>query len=84
MACSNCNKVLTKVSHIIKGNVKYIFNITDKDVDVSNRLIICNSCNDKKHLITLGSSSMFLCNHCNCIIQAKVRVKEEHCPINKW
>lgn len=84
MACSGCGNVLNKVSNIIEGTTKFIFNIDSDDTIIKDRLTMCSNCPNKNPLVKIGNSTLYNCNLCKCIIQSKVRVKEEHCPINKW
>jgi hypothetical protein len=54
-------------------------NVSKKEFD--NRLSICKECEwfDEKALAGTGR-----CLNCGCSIQAKLRLKTEKCPINKW
>jgi ssDNA-binding Zn-finger/Zn-ribbon topoisomerase 1 len=84
MSCWNCGKTITKLGHIIIGTTKYLFDIDFNDESVKNRLIACSNCPNSKPLIKINNKTTYGCTVCNCIIQSKVRVKEEKCPINKW
>lgn len=42
-----------------------------------SRIAICNTC---EHLEMHGLG----CGKCHCILTAKLRVKRQYCPINKW
>lgn len=43
------------------------------------RLQICEACDDKTKVV-----NGYVCSHCGCFIKAKVRAKDEVCPLNKW
>lgn len=63
--------------NIIKG---WYFKIFNKKVFLANtRLSICKDCSHKTKT-TLGEC----CSLCGCILDAKTRVENEHCDINKW
>lgn len=52
------------------------FWITNYNNDIAKtRLKICVNCPIRKGMI---------CSHCGCILQAKTRIYEESCPIEKW
>jgi len=40
-----------------------------------SRIKICRSCEHYK---------MFICTQCYCVMPIKTRIKNVHCPINKW
>jgi hypothetical protein len=42
--------------------------------DQLNKLAICYQCNDRSEI----------CPECGCVCQAKVLMKNETCPLNKW
>lgn len=48
--------------------------IADKE-EIYKRKKICDECPKKKILI---------CMVCGCILEGKIRLKNEKCPINKW
>lgn len=68
---------IKKVLNIIKGWYFKIFNL-EKDL-ASVRLAICNQCPNKIKT-SLGDA----CNECGCILDAKTRVEDEHCDLDKW
>lgn len=41
------------------------------------RIEVCNSC---EHLFNLTRN----CKKCGCFVDAKAKIKGQHCPINKW
>lgn len=71
-------RLLNKIKSIILGTY---YNICNKhNVLANERLPICNDCKDK---ITL-TKNIHLCDQCGCVLESKVRVKIETCPLNKW
>ena len=71
-------KFLNKLRNIVVGTY---YNICNKHNDLANeRLPICENCEYKINL----SQKIHMCDQCGCILESKVRVKLEHCPLNKW
>lgn len=66
-----------KMVNIIKGWYYKIFNKKNKLAEY--RLNICDNCPNKVHT-PLGEA----CNECGCILDAKTRVIDEKCDMNKW
>ena len=66
-----------KVVNIIKGWYYKIFN--KKQKLAKSRLKICNNCPSKTQT-SLGD----ICSECGCILDAKTRVLDELCDMNKW
>lgn len=65
------------VINIIKGWYYKLFN---KKQDIADkRLKICNKCPSKINT-PLGNA----CGQCGCILDAKARVLDELCDMNKW
>lgn len=62
---------------VIKNILKGFWNkFANKEKNLSNiRMNICNKCKDKD-----GA----WCGICGCLLDAKTRVPEEHCPNNLW
>ena len=71
------NKILIKIQHIIIGTYRNIFN--KKQDLATQRLQYCNKC---KHKIIF--MKQYICDQCGCILESKIRVKDEHCMIDKW
>lgn len=69
--------ILKKLRNIIVGWFNKIFNRENKLAE--KRLAICNNC--PKKVKFLGED---VCDICLCVIDAKVRVKEEQCHDGKW
>ena len=68
---------MNKILNILKGWYYKLFN---KEEHLANkRLPICRQCPHKIN-IALGES----CGLCGCVLDAKTRVKDEHCEIDKW
>ena len=71
-------KFLIKLKSIILGTY---FNIRNKHNNLANeRLPICEKCDKRISL----SQNIHLCDECGCVLESKVRVKIETCPLNKW
>ncbi len=54
----------------------------DKEVTAMTfmqRMNICGSCEHMKRGLKISR-----CNLCGCILAAKARKQNEHCPIKKW
>ena len=69
--------MVNKIKHIIIGWIRKLFGL---EQDLANiRLAICNQCPNKIKT-SLGDA----CNECGCILDAKTRVKDEHCDLDKW
>lgn len=63
--------------NIIKG---WYYKIFKKKQDLANiRLNICNKCEYKLDTY-LGN----ICSRCGCVLDAKTRVDNEICDMNKW
>lgn len=69
--------ILKKVLNILKGWYYKLFN--KKEDIAKNRLEICKYC-DNRVSSALGDA----CSLCGCILDAKTRVKDEHCEVDKW
>lgn len=68
---------IEKIRHIIIG---WLFKLLGLQDDLANRrLVLCETC-DKKVKTSLGDA----CGECGCILDAKVRVEDEHCDLDKW
>ena len=70
-------KYITKAINIVKG---WIFKLLKKEQDLANtRLKICNTCEHNVET-SLGNA----CSQCGCVLDAKTRVEDEHCDLDKW
>ena len=68
---------IKKIRHIIIGWSLKLFGL---QYDLANRrLVLCEIC-DKRVKTSLGDA----CGECGCILDAKVRVEDEHCDLDKW
>lgn len=68
---------IEKIRHIIIGWSLKLLGLQD---DLANRrLVLCETC-DRKVKTSLGDA----CGECGCILDAKVRVEDEHCDLNRW
>lgn len=64
--------------HKLKQRVKDIEEATIADEQLANsRLDICNSC---EFLFKPTKN----CKKCGCFVVAKVKLKQQKCPIDKW
>ena len=71
-------KMVRKIINIIKGWWFYLFN---KNEQLANkRISICKKCEYCVHIESLGD----ICDECGCILDAKTRVEDEKCELNKW
>lgn len=70
-------KLLNKIKNIIIGFVYKFFKM--KTNLANDRLNICKNCPSKLHT-TMGD----VCEECGCILDAKTRVKDEECDLDKW
>lgn len=70
--------MVKKLINIIKGWYYKIFNKNDKLA--KKRIAICKRCNSCIHIDMIGD----ICNECGCVLEAKARVLDEQCKLNKW
>ena len=68
---------LNKIYIIILGNIKVF--LTKFSIKSLKRLSICNKCNNVKKF-----GHISVCGTCGCVIKAKVTIKSEKCPLEKW
>lgn len=74
----SCWKMVKKIINIIKGWYFKIFNKHEKLA--RKRIAICMRCNSRTHIDILGD----ICDECGCVLEAKARVEDEQCELNKW
>ena len=68
---------IKKIWRVIKG---WFYKIFKKKQDIAGpRLAICNVCEHNVET-SLGNA----CSQCGCILDAKTRVEDEHCDLDKW
>ena len=72
-----CRKMV-KLIHIIKGWYYYIFNKNEQLA--RKRIAICQKCKSCMNIAKIGK----ICAECGCVLEAKARVKDEQCELNKW
>lgn len=70
--------MVKKLINIIKGWYYKIFNKNDKLA--KKRIAICKRCNSCVHIDMIGD----ICDECGCVLEAKARVLDEQCKLNKW
>ena len=68
---------IKKIWHIIKGWFYKLFKKKQNLADI--RLAICNTCEHRTET-SLG----YACAQCGCILDAKARVEDEQCDLDKW
>lgn len=68
---------IKKVWNIIKGWFYKLFKKKQNLADI--RLAICNACEHRTET-SLG----YACAQCGCILDAKTRVEDEQCDLDKW
>lgn len=73
-----CWKMVKKIKNIIKGWYYKFFNKHDELAN--KRIAICRGCTSKIHIDKVGD----ICAECGCILDAKARVQDEYCELNKW
>lgn len=71
-------KMVNKLKNIIKGWYYKIFNKNEQLA--KKRISICRGCTSKMHIDMVGD----ICAECGCVLEAKARVKDEQCELNKW
>ena len=70
--------VIQKIINIFKGWYYRLFNKNEKLA--KKRISICNKCKSKVRIELIGD----ICDECGCVLEAKARVKDEKCELNKW
>lgn len=71
-------KMFKQIKHIIKGWY-YKFRGINLEL-MEQRMEQCKKCSEILYL----TKNISECNICGCFLDAKTRVKEEKCPLNKW
>lgn len=74
----SCWKMVKKLINIVKGWWFYLSNKNEKLA--RKRIAICKKCKSCVHIDIIGD----ICDECGCVLDAKARVKDEHCELNKW
>ena len=75
---SSRKMVIYKLINIIKGWYFKIFN-QNKEL-AKKRIATCIMCEHKEHVEIIGD----ICELCGCVLEAKARVQDEKCELNKW
>ena len=70
--------MVRKIINIFKGWYYKTFNKNEQLA--RKRIAICKKCKSLVHIDMLGD----ICNECGCILDAKARVRDEKCELNKW
>ena len=68
-----CQIFKAKASNIIKGLWYWI--VSKHQILYEQRITHCNDCESNKK---------YTCGECGCFKQAKLRVDNEFCPLDKW
>jgi hypothetical protein len=55
------------------------FGILTDDLEKSQRLALCNTCEKK-----MKNNEVETCDGCACPIEYVITYKFKHCPLNKW
>lgn len=70
-------KWINKIRNIIIGWTFKLFGLEDNLYN--RRWVFCETC-PKKVKTSLGEA----CGECGCILDAKLRVEDEHCDLGRW
>lgn len=70
--------MVRKIINIFKGWYYKTFNKNEQLA--RKRIAICKKCKSLAHIDMLGD----ICNECGCVLDAKARVIDEKCELNKW
>lgn len=70
-------KWIDKIRNIIIGWTFKLFGIEDNLYN--RRWVFCETC-PKKVKTSLGEA----CGECGCVLDAKLRVENEHCDLGRW
>lgn len=74
--------MVKKVWHILVG---FYYKLTNKKKWLARkRLSICNKCSNKKMFTLAGKDMGEICSLCGCFLNAKTRVEDEYCDLDKW
>ena len=69
--------MVNKIKHIIIGWFRKLLGL---EQDLANiRLAICSQCPSR-----IKTSLGYACKECGCVLDAKTRVEDEHCDLDKW
>ena len=70
--------MVRKIINIFKGWYYKTFNKNEQLA--RKRIAICKKCKSLEHIDMLGD----ICGECGCVLDAKARVIDEKCELNKW
>lgn len=82
--CQQAKNLLHKTSNIIEGYSNLIITSEEVEILAKKRFEICIKCDNKKPLIVINGIQHYVCSKCSCPLDAKLRAKDEVCPIGKW
>lgn len=74
MGCNGCGGT-NKLKSILDGFKHIVWKDADTEAMAISRAKICTACDFNKGTF---------CKECGCYISAKIRSKQEKCPILKW
>jgi hypothetical protein len=81
MACGGCGG---KILDGAKGLAKAAFRIDRADPQhVQERNALCQACPEARKCSKNATRKCF-CGVCDCFLPAKLRIKSEKCPLDKW
>lgn len=86
MSCEGCSKrsVFDTAKAVLEGTTNFVFKSEEIEAIAKPRIKSCLECKYSRELARLGNKRIFDCTVCNCLIELKARVKEEHCPKGRW
>ena len=74
----SCRKMVKKILSIIK---RWWYRFFNKNEQLAKkRIAICKKCKSCVHIDMIGD----VCAECGCVLEAKARVEDEKCELNKW
>jgi len=82
-----------KLTEIASGWFNFIQASPEHQQMINYRLALCDKCEHKKQLSSIGKSilqavndkaSIFYCGSCHCPLASKTAAPEAACPLNKW
>ena len=80
MSCTGCKglkRVTTKVTNIVEGYTNMVVKDPSIEKLYNERIAECNKCNKN---ISIPIARVHVCKICGCVLEAKTRVQDEHCP----
>lgn len=73
MSCSGCKRIV----HGVAGLAKAALGLDKASEEtIGHRRAICHDCDQR--------TRWWVCKKCDCVLEAKMRVASEECPLRKW